>query len=204
MCLTEEKWPHMCSDLCWGDLEDKGTPLGANDTGTSCFKNAGTLQSWVGTEPCAQSLTNSWGISPYGGRMHHEDVYFRAWEWPDLRSQAMPYKTWRMVNSAHVSRKKALGRERHPPLWSLLTEGSWGRLKNMGGNPSLACLEYIYKLLWSWKCVDYWWFFKFCFLYCWQRKQSGNFPRPISFMFWEAKEWIKMKLKWLFQVEANM
>lgn len=195
MCLTEEKWPHMCSNLCWGDLEDKGAPLGAHDTGTSCFKNAGTLQSWVGTEP----VLKVWLIAEESLLMVAECI-MRMFTLGlgsdltyDLRRRLTRHEEW-STRCTWAERRPWEGRGTHP-CESLLTEGSWGRLKNMGGNPSLACLECIYKLLWSWKCVDYWWFFKFCFLHCWQRKQSGNFPRPISFMFWEAKEWIKMKLK---------
>lgn len=82
----EGTWPPTGSALCPGGgagagPEDKGMVPGAGDPGPLSLHKTGTSQSWVGTEPAAAAcLTNSSGISGCGGRMAHEDVYFRAWE----------------------------------------------------------------------------------------------------------------------------
>lgn len=203
MCLTEEKW-HTCAPIfAGGTLKTKGLPW---ELMTQAH-HVSRMQEHCNPGWEQSPVLKVWLIAEESLLMVAECIMrmFTLGLGSDLtylRRHLTRHEEW-STRCTWAERRPWEGRSTQPQE-SLLTEGSWGRLKNMGGNPSLAFLECIYKLLWSWKCVDYWWFFKFCFLHCWQRKQSGNFPRPISFMFWEAKEWIKMKLKWLFQVKANM
>lgn len=78
----------------------------------------------LGMEPSVESLTHSWGIFRYSGRVYHKNVYFRAWEWPYLWSQETLQKTRRMINLWHLSRELAAqgkGPNCGPPTPALLS-----------------------------------------------------------------------------------